>query len=150
MASALPHVTKISPFCRVVTAVNWIGADGALAAKADSDTGDEGPVPAAEMAETRTTYVDPSLTVIVAARVVYVVGASDFHTPPSAWYSTRYFEIGLPLAAAAVHEMLTLVFDLVTICGFPGAPGRTRVATALDSAEYGPGPAPFTAATRKR
>ena len=40
------------------------------------------------------------------------------------------------MAAAAVHEMLTLVLDLVTIFGFPGTPGRTRVATAVDSAEY--------------
>jgi hypothetical protein len=57
--------------------------------------------------------------------------------------------IRLPFAAAAVHEMLTLVLDLVTIFGFPGAPGRTSVATAMDSAEYSPGPTPFTAAIRK-
>jgi hypothetical protein len=50
-----------------VIVVNWIGAEGALAAKAARETGDEGPVPAAEMAETRNTYVEPSLTVIVAA-----------------------------------------------------------------------------------
>ena len=45
--------------------------------------------------------------------------------------------------------MLTLVLDLVTIFGFPGALGKTKVTTELDSAEYSPVPAPFTAATRK-